>query len=126
MYTDLLTQLRNAQQAKKTTMKIPYSNMDMAVLEVLKKISFIEDVVKKGRAPKRVIEVTLKYEDEKGKIEGVRFISKQSRRLYSGYQSSTFNHRGHETLIVSTPKGVMTSNDARKQKVGGEVLFKIW
>src|SRR3990167_3736436 len=86
MYTDLLTKIKNAQSAKKTGLKTYYSNMDFAILEVLVKHKFLQDVSKKGRMPKRAIDITLKYKDGEGAISGLKFLSSPSRRLYLGYK----------------------------------------
>jgi small subunit ribosomal protein S8 len=126
MYTDLLTKIHNAQRAKKATVKVPYSNMDMAVAEVLAARGFILSAAKKGRAPKRVIEVELKYDGEKGAISEINFVSVPSRRIYSGYKELRPIRQGFGVAVVSTSKGIMTATEARKQKVGGQRLFEIW
>ncbi|TSC89104.1 MAG: small subunit ribosomal protein S8 [Parcubacteria group bacterium Gr01-1014_3] len=127
MYTDLLTKLRNAQKARKEMLKLPFSNMDFAVAELLGKYNFVENVSKKGRMPKRVIEIKLKYDDKgQGAIGGVRFISKPSRRIYLGYKDLKAVRQGYGISALSTPKGVMSNLQARKDKVGGQLLFEIW
>ncbi len=126
MYIDLLTKIHNAQRAKKISVKVPYSNMDMAVAEILTTKGFVLSATKKGRVPKRIIEVELKYDGEHGAISAVRFLSVPSRRLYAGYQKMRPVRQGFGVAVVSTPKGVMTASEARKQKVGGQLLFEIW
>ncbi len=126
MYTDLLTKIQNAQKAKKASVKMPFSNMDHAVAELLAKHNFVGTVAKKGRMPKRVLEVDLKYIEEKGAISGVKFLSVPSRRLYAGYADFRPVKQGYGIALVSTPKGIMTSLDARRQKIGGQLLFEIW
>lgn len=126
MYTDLLTRIRNAQHAKKSSVKLPYSTMDMAIADILAANGFVLSAAKKGRAPKRIIEVELKYDGEKGAISDVKFLSVPSRRLYAGYEDLRPVRQGFGLAIVSTSKGIMTSKDARKQKVGGQLLFEIW
>jgi small subunit ribosomal protein S8 len=126
MYVDLLTKLKNAQKAKKASIKMPYSNMDLAVAELLSARGFVGAVTKKGRMPKRVIEVELKYEANKGGIGGIKLLSVPSRRLYSGYDTLRSVRQGFGLAVISTPKGVMTTTQARKQKVGGQLLFEIW
>jgi len=127
MYTDLLTKLRNAQKAKKEMLKLPYSNMDFAVAELLGKYKYVESDSKKGRMPKRIIEIKLKYDaNGQGAIGGVRFISKPSRRIYMGYKDLKWVRQGFGISALSTPKGIMSNLQARKDKVGGQLLFEIW
>ena len=126
MYTNLLTKIKNAQAVKKESVKMPYSNMDFAIAEVLAKHKFVEEVSKKGRMPKRVLEVRLKYKDNKGVIQGVRVLSKPSRKLYSGYKDIRPVRQGYGLLVLSTPKGIMDGKTAKKEKVGGQLLFQIW
>ncbi len=126
MYTDLLAKIKNAQAVKKESVKLPYSNMDYAVAEVLASHKFLDGAFKKGRMPKRVLDLKLKYKDGKGVIEGVRILSKPSRRLYSGYKDIKPVRQGYGLLVLSTPKGVMDGKSAKKQKLGGQLLFEIW
>lgn len=126
MYIDLLTQLKNAQKAKKDSIKVAYSNMDLAVMEILAKLGFVGSVVKKGRMPKRVLEVELSYPEGRGAITGIKFVSTPGRRIYAGYEDLRPVKQGFGTAIISTSKGVMTSKEARKEKLGGQVLFEIW
>ena len=126
MYTDLLTKIHNAQRAKKASLKVPFSNMAMAVAELLVKQGFLAGAAKKGRMPKRVIEIDLKYENGKGAIDTIRFISVPSRRIYAGYKDLKKVRQGYGTALISTPKGIMTIAEARKGKVGGQLLFQIW
>src|SRR3989338_1412473 len=126
MYTNVLTQLKNAQQAKKERIRVPYSKMDMAVLEVLAKSGYLSEASKKGRLPKRIIEIKLKYEDGKGVISGIKFVSKPSRKLYVGYKELMPVKQGYGLAVISTSKGIMTAKEARNMKLGGEVLFEIF
>ncbi len=126
MYTDLITKIKNSQRAKKEYLKVPFSNMDSFILELMQKYGFIESVAKKGRLPKRVLEIKLKYENGEGFIRGTKFLSKSSRRLYSGYSDLKTVYQGYGLGVISTPKGIMSYNEAKKAKVGGEVLFEIW
>lgn len=125
MYINVLTKIKNAQAAQKKEVKVPYTKMDEQVLEILAKQKFIEGFEKKGRNPKRILDIKLKYEDG-GVISGIKFVSKPSRRLYAGYRELRTVRSGFGTLVLSTPKGLMTGKDARKGKLGGELLFEIW
>lgn len=127
MVTDLLTRIQNAQKVKKDLIKAPYSNLDFAVAEILVKNGWLESAAKKGRMPKRIIELKLKYNVEgKGVISGVKIISKPSRRLYAGYSSLRPVKQNYGTGVISTSKGLMTYREARKAKAGGQLMFEIW
>ncbi len=126
MYINLLTQLKNAQAVKKESIRTSYSKMNEKILEVLKDNGYIENFEKKGRGAKRLLEIELKYHNNIGTIEGIKFISKPSCRLYIGYKDIRPVKSGYGLLILSTPKGILTGKEARKMKVGGEILFKIW
>ena len=121
MYTDVLVKIKNAQRADKEVVKVQYSTMDMAIIELLAKHKYVDSVTKKGRAPKRIIEIKLN-----GGLNDFKFISKPSRRLYFGYKDLHAVRQGYGVSVLSTPKGILTNREARKEKVGGEVLFEIW
>jgi len=126
MYTDLLTKLKNAQAVKKENIKVVYLKMDEKILELLKENDYIEDIERKGKGTKRVLDIKLKYHNDKGVIDGIKFISKPSRRLYIGHKEIKPVRHGYGLLILSTPKGILTGKEAKKMKVGGEMLFEIW
>jgi small subunit ribosomal protein S8 len=126
MYIDLLTQLKNAQAVKKENMKVAYSKMDERILEILKENGYIENFERKGKGAKRVLDIKLKYHNDKGVIDGIKFVSKPSRRLYIGHKEIKPVRYGYGLLALSTPKGILTGKEAKKMKVGGEMLFEIW
>lgn len=126
MYIDLLTQIRNAQAVKKESIKVPYTKNDERILEILTSRKYIAAYDKKGRAPKRVLSIDLKYENGAGAIEGVRFVSRPSIHIYKGCDEIRPVKSGRGLVIVSTPKGIMTGDQARREKVGGEIFFEIW
>ncbi len=124
---DLIVRLQNAGSVGKTSVEVPFSNFKMAVVEKLAEVGYIKHAEKKGKKVKKVIDVTLKY-DEQGShaIHGVKRISKPGRRLYRSVLEIHPVNYGFGALILSTPKGVKTDKEARKEKVGGEALFEIW
>lgn len=127
MYIDLLTKIKNAQAAKLSNVKVPFSKTDLVIAELLQKHNFVDSVEKKGRMPKRILDIKLRYSPEgSGAITGIEFLSKPSRRLYGGYRDLAPVLSGYGLLIVSTPKGIMTGSEAKKEKLGGALLFKIW
>lgn len=126
MYIDLLTKLKNAQAVKKENIKVAYSKMDEKILELLKENDYIEDIERKGKGTKRVLNIKPKYHNDRGVINGIKFISKPSRRLYIGHKKIKPVRHGYGLSVLSTPKGIMSGKEAKKLKVGGEALFEIW
>ncbi|MBN2197820.1 30S ribosomal protein S8 [Candidatus Wolfebacteria bacterium] len=126
MYIDLLIKIKNAQAVNKENVKFPYSKINESILELLKKNNYIKNVEKKGKGVKRILDIKLGYENKEGLIKDIKLISKPSRRLYIGYKDIRPVKHGYGLLVLSTPKGIMTNKEARKAKVGGEMLFQIW
>ena len=124
----LLNSLKMANRAKKATVVFAYTKFRENILNVLKAEGFIKSVSKKGKTiPNIELDVELAYDENgEGKIQGVEQISKNSRRLYSKSKELRPVKNGFGALILTTPKGIMTGSQARKEKVGGETLFKIW
>ena len=123
MYINLLIKIKNAQAAGKKTLKSRYSRMDKAVIDILEKERFVGNSEIKGRPSKRYIFAELRA---KRKIEGVKFLSKPSVHTYKGYKELKRVKGGHGILMVSTAKGIMTGENAKKEKIGGELLFEIY
>lgn len=124
----LLNSLKMANRAKKATVVFSYTKFRENILNVLQKEGFIKSVAKKGKTiPNIELDVELAYDENgTGKIQGVEQISKNSRRLYSKSKELRPVKNGYGAMILTTPKGIMTGSQARKEKVGGETLFKIW
>ncbi|HMB17304.1 MAG TPA: 30S ribosomal protein S8 [Candidatus Paceibacterota bacterium] len=123
MYTDFITRIKNAQDAGKSFLKAPYTKMDRFVAEVLERKGFFKKVEVKGRKPKKVIKIVL---NSSHPIRGFKFLSKPSRRIYKGCDELKPVKGGHGLLVVSTSQGIMSGSEARKKKIGGQILFKIW
>mgnify|MGYP001557803065 CR=1 FL=1 len=124
---DMLIRIKNAQAAGKEAVLIPYSKIKMEIAQILFKKGYIADVVRKGRKLAKTIEVALKY-NEKGEpaISYVRRISKPSKRIYVPSRLIRRVRQGFGMQIISTPKGLLANEDARKTKVGGEVICELW
>ena len=124
---NMLTQIKNAGAVGKASVCLPYSNHKMLVLEKMSQSGFVGKVEKKGKIkPKIEVEVLYKEDSKDPLINDSSRVSKLSRRIYKGYRDIRPIKRGHGLLIVSTPKGVMTGEEARKEKVGGELICSIW
>lgn len=123
----MIIQIKNAGAMKKESVVLTYSKLKMAILECLEKAGFVAGVTKKGKKVVKYIEVTLAYEaDGRPKIADVKRISKTSKRIYMGAKDIRQVKSGYGVMIMSTPKGIMTGSDARKNEVGGEALFSVW
>ena len=124
---DFIIRIKNAGAIKKASVSVPYSAFKMAIAEKLKDAGFVGPVEKKGKKVRKTLDVMLKY-DAKGAhvISGVKRISKPGRRMYKSVLEIHPIRYGKGALVLSTPKGVLTDKEARKEKVGGEALFEIW
>ena len=124
---DMLTRIRNANDAKHATVDIPASKMKKAIADILVEEGYVKSytVIEDGK--QGVIRVTLKYGQGKAKvIRGIRRVSKPGLRIYTGYEDMPKVMNGLGIAIVSTSKGIMTDKKARATKIGGEVLAFVW
>ena len=122
---DMLTRIRNGLKAGHTEVMMPGSKMKSAVAEVLKTAGYISDYTVAGEKP-TTLTVVLKYQDDEPVIEGLRRISKPSRRVYVGSSDIPRVQGGLGVAILSTSNGIMSDRTARKANVGGEVLCYVW
>lgn len=120
--SDMLTRIRNAQLANKTTVVMPSSKVKVAIVKVLKDEGFVEDFAVRENAGKPSLEIGLKYYAGRPVIERIDRVSKPGLRIYRGANEIPRVMNGLGVAIVSTPKGVMTDRKARASNVGGEVL----
>lgn len=118
--------MKNASLAGNETVLFPYSKMKEAILNCLKKEGYVSEFSKKTKKGGNFLEVKLIYVDSKPKITEVQRVSKQSRRVYFGMKDIHSIRNGFGILVLSTPKGILSGKEARKEQVGGEALFKIW
>ena len=125
---DMLTRIRNANTAKHDTVDIPASKMKQAIADILLREGYISAVETVADGEFNVIRITLKYGKDKSEkvINGIRRISKPGLRIYADAQNLPRVLGGMGTAIISTNKGVITDKEARKLKVGGEVLAFVW
>ena len=124
---DMLTRIRNANQMKHLTVLVPASKIKLEILNVIKNEGYIEDVEFVEDGKQGEIKVTLKYTEKKERvIKGITRISKPGLRVYAKSTEMPKVLNGLGVAVVSTSNGVMTDREARKQKVGGEVMAYIW
>ena len=124
--SDLIIRLKNSSDAKKSSVLISYSQFAENILHALKKAGYVSTIEKRGKTYTRELEAGLIYFDKDSRIHGVERISKPSRRIYLKSSEIRMYRSGFGNTFFSTSKGIMTDVEAKKNKVGGEVLFKIW
>lgn len=127
MISDMLIRIKNAQAVHKDRVEVPYSAIKMEIARVLRQNNYIKDAVKRGKKIKKTLDITLSYDaDGNGVITDVKRISKLSKRVYKSVSMLRPVRQGMGIAVLSTSKGIMTDAEAKKNKVGGEVLFEIW
>ena len=123
---DMIARIKNAQLRNHKKVELPSSNFKIKILDILKTEGFIIDYKIDEQNNKPVIKIDLKYHSGSPVISTIQRISKPGRRIFSSAESLPKINNGLGIAIVSTPKGVMTDIDARKQKVGGEIICKVF
>ena len=124
--SDFITRIKNASDAGKANLSIPYSNLKESIAHVLLKGGYISSIDVKGKQIEKTLELSLVYMGNEPRIHGVDRISKSSRRIYQKSKDIRMFKSGFGNIVLSTPMGILLDVDAKKAKVGGEVLFKIW
>lgn len=124
--SDLLTRIRNAAQAHHETVSIGHTSMLERVAKILQDEGYLDDVQTVGEGVKKSINIKIKYVDGESVIGGMKRVSSPSGRYYLGYKDIKPVMNGLGMSILSTPLGLMTDVDARKKRVGGEVICNIW
>ena len=123
---DLLTRIRNANDAKHESVEIPASNMKKAIADILVNEGYIKGYQIIDDNKQGIIKVTLKYVGKQKAITGLKRVSKPGLRIYANCEDMPKVMNGLGIAIVSTSKGIMTDKMARKENVGGEVLAFVW
>ncbi len=124
--SNMLIGIKNANRALRENVVFPYSKFTYAIAEKLSKEGFVGALSKKTRKGRPVFEVELLSTDRMPKVTEIKRVSKSSRRMYNGVADIKTVKNGRGVMIFSTPKGILTDKEARKEHVGGEVLFSIW
>jgi small subunit ribosomal protein S8 len=127
---DMLTRIRNAQMRLHNTVSMPNSKVKLALAEVLKEQGFIAEFEVLPDKPQSVLQITLKYvgdrRTQRAVITGLQRVSRPGRRVYVGKQTIPWVLSGMGVAILTTSKGIMTDQQARRHGVGGEVICKVW
>ena len=123
---DMIARVKNAQARNHKKVELPSSNFKAKIADILKNEGFIKDFKVASEEKKPVLEIILKYNSGNPVISTIERVSKPGRRIFSSAESLPKINNGLGIAIVSTPKGVMSDIDARKQKIGGEIICKVF
>ena len=123
---DMIARVKNAQARNHKKVELPSSNFKTKIADILKNEGFIKDFKVAGEEKKPILSLELKYYSGNPVISNFERVSKPGRRIFSSADSLPKINGGLGIAIVSTPKGVMTDVDARKQKIGGEIICKVF
>lgn len=123
---DSIIRIKNGYLAKKDFVVIFYSRLIEAVVDILKREQYVKDYQIEENDKKKLIKVFLLYKEKKPVLTEVKIVSRPGRRIYVKVKDLKPVLGGLGMAVLSTPKGVMTDKQARKEKVGGELLFKVW
>ncbi|MBR0467341.1 30S ribosomal protein S8 [Candidatus Saccharibacteria bacterium] len=123
---DLITRIRNAIMVGKNEILVPTSKLKAQVVEVLKKNGYVAEYEVVDGKPRGVLKVTIFEPGMVAKINEISKVSKPGRRVYSAAEDLPVIKSGRGMIIVSTSKGLMTGREAKKNRLGGEILVKVW
>ena len=123
---DLITRIRNAIMVGKTEIRVPTSKLKVAVVEGLKKANYIESFDIEEAEPRSILHVVISQPMQNARINEISKVSKPGRRIYASVEKIPTVKSGRGIVLISTSKGVMTGTEAKKQRLGGEVLVKVW
>ena len=127
---DMLIRIKNAQAVKNEQVVMPFSKVKFKIAGILKEAGYVSEIERKKKKAKKseheYIQLTLKYQDGQGVLNGLKIISRPSRRIYVKAKEIKPVRSGHGLAVVSTSKGIMNSKEARKFNLGGEMICEIW
>lgn len=124
--SDFLNQIKNAYRARKASVVVPYSKIKDQIAGVLEDKGYIAAKEKKGRKVRKFLEIKLRYDGNGPAMAHIKRVSKPSRRLYVGKDDIRPVRQGFGISIVSTSKGIMAGDNARKLGLGGEMIAEVW
>lgn len=128
--SDMLVRIKNAQAVRSEHVVIPFSKMKFRIATILKEAGYVADVERKKRKAKKAeiefLSLALKYDQGDGAVHGIKIVSRPSRHMYIKAKDIKPVRSGYGMAMLSTSKGILTSSEARKAGLGGEVLFEIW
>lgn len=124
---DMLTRVRNASQAKHPTVEVPFSKMKLALAKIMEQEGYISGHDIREDGLRKYLRLQLKYDSERQPVvNGLRRVSRPGLRVYAGIHDIPRVLGGMGTVVVSTNRGIMTGREARRRRLGGELLAEIW
>ena len=128
---DMLTRIRNAQRAKHSEVLVPFSKLKLSIAEILQQRNFVESVKKETEGNFPMLKIVLKYDvvsntEKNPAIREIKRISRQGQRIYVKKTDIKRVKNGYGISVVSTSKGIMTGENARKIGLGGEIICEVW
>jgi small subunit ribosomal protein S8 len=127
---DMLIRIKNAQAVKGEQIVVPFSRVKLKIANILKETGYISEVERKNKKAKKTeheyLQLTLKYLDNQGGLGGVKLISRPSRRMYVKATEIKPVRSGYGMAIISTSKGILSSREAKKLGLGGEIICEVW
>jgi small subunit ribosomal protein S8 len=124
--SDMIVRIKNAYKAKHEEVDIPHSKEKEKLAMILKEGKYLRDVRIEGNKKNKKLTITLLYKGKIAAIDGMERISKPGRRIYSKWSNIPKTLGGFGTTIISTSRGLMTEKQANKEKIGGEIVCKVW
>jgi small subunit ribosomal protein S8 len=124
--SDMLTRIRNAIAVSKSTVRMPYSNVKLSVAELLVANNFLDAVAVEGEGIEKAIVITINTENTNARITEIARLSRPGRRAYASADKIPIVKRGRGIVIISTSKGMMTGGEAKKTRIGGELICKVY
>lgn len=124
--SDMLTRIRNAIAVSKTEVRMPYSKVKQNVAELLKRSNFIDNVTVEGEGIAKALILTINAESTNARITEIERVSRPGRRSYASVDQIPTVKRGRGIVIISTSKGLMTGDEAKKTRIGGELICKVY
>jgi len=123
---DMLTIIRNGYKASKFEVKVPFSKLKKNLGEKLQTLGYLENIKEEIVDNKKYLTMKLRYENGKPEVEGIKRVSKPGLRVYKNKDKIPYVYGGLGVAIISTNKGLLSDREARKNKVGGEILCEVW
>ncbi len=123
---DMLNRIKTSQAVSKKTVKVPFSNIKYEITKILESKGWIESSEKKGKKILKFLEITLKYEDKNSVIRDIKKISTPGQRIYISSRNIKKVRNGLGMSIISTSKGLMSNDEAKRAGLGGEVLLEVY